>query len=309
VISDAAVSRLNAVLTEPDLSGTRYELVGVLGRGGMAVVYLARDTTLDREVALKVLDWSAGAEVGPRLEQEARILASLEHPGIVPVHDFGQLADGRLFYAMKRVRGERLDRWAAQATDAHERLGVFLRICDAVAFAHAHGVIHRDLKPENIMVGEFGEVLVLDWGIARIRDRSELPASRATTSGGPLTGHGAVLGTPAFMAPEQARGEREITEAVDVFSLGAILASLADDRRALRAIAAKATAGDPADRYASVQALGSDVSRYLSGVAVEAMQEGVVERFARFVVRYRLTLALVATYLLVRTILLMFFGT
>jgi len=160
MISEPALDRLSAMFRGPDVSGTRYEIISVLGRGGMGVVYLARDTVLDREVALKIVERPAGDA------NEARILARLEHPGIVPVHDFGELPDGRLFYAMKRVRGDRLDRWMAAGHDLAERLGVFLRVCDAVAFAHANSVIHRDLKPENVMVGEFGEVLVLDWGIA-----------------------------------------------------------------------------------------------------------------------------------------------
>ena len=308
MISDIALERLQTVLTGPDLAGTRYELLSVLGRGGMAVVYLARDTTLDRQVALKVLDWTVDAAVAPRLAQEARILASLEHPGIVPVHDFGQLADGRLFYAMKRVRGERLDRWSAGVADVHERLAVFLRVCDAVAFAHAHGVIHRDLKPENVMVGEFGEVLVLDWGIARVRGASSdgRPAADGAPSG-TATGHGTVLGTPAYMAPEPARGDRTIDETADVFSLGAILAGLAPDRKPLRAIAAKATSANPSARYPSAAALGRDVSRFTSGLAVDALREGLADRIARFVSRHRLPLALVGTYLLVRAMMLWFF--
>ena len=166
MISDAALDHLQRLVSEPDFAGTRYEALSVLGRGGIGTVYLARDSVLDRDVAVKVLDSLVGDQaLAEHLQQEARILARLEHPGVVPVHDFGRLADGRLFYAMKRVRGQRLDRWAATA-DPHARLAVFLRMCDAVAFAHAHGVIHRDLKPENVMVGEFGEVLVLDWGIA-----------------------------------------------------------------------------------------------------------------------------------------------
>ena len=160
MISEPALDRLSAMFQQPDVAGTRYELISVLGRGGMGVVYLARDTVLDREVALKIVEQPSGAV------NEARILARLEHPGIVPVHDFGEFPDGRLFYAMKRVRGDRLDRWMASGRDLSERLGVFLRVCEAVAFAHARGVIHRDLKPENVMVGEFGEVLVLDWGLA-----------------------------------------------------------------------------------------------------------------------------------------------
>src|SRR6185295_3210603 len=159
MIPETAVERLAAMFRQPDVSGTRYEIIRELGRGGMGIVYLARDTALEREVALKVVDRPSGAAT------EARIIARLEHPGIIPVHDCGELPDGRLFYAMKRVRGDRLDRWTASGHDLNERLSVFLRVCDAVAFAHAQGVIHRDLKPENVMVGEFGEVLVLDWGI------------------------------------------------------------------------------------------------------------------------------------------------
>jgi eukaryotic-like serine/threonine-protein kinase len=289
VISDGALDRLHGLIANPDLSGTRYQLVSTLGRGGMATVYLARDTTLDREVALKVLDWTVDESSTSRLAQEARILASLEHPGIVPVHDFGQLADGRLFYAMKRVRGERLDRWAA-ARDVHERLGAFLRICDAVAFAHAHGIVHRDLKPANVMVGEFGEVLVLDWGIARVRGQSE-------TSG-------VVAGTPDYMAPEQVRGERTVDERADVFALGTILAGLGDRRKPLAAIAAKATSADALDRYPSVEALRADVSRFMAGLAVGAHQESVSDLVFRVVRRHRLAIALVLAYLAMRLLLL-----
>ena len=292
MISENALDRLHGLLGPPDLSGTRYELVSVLGRGGMAVVYLARDTTLDREVALKVLDWKADDASAARLAQEARILARLEHPGIVPVHDFGQLADGRMFYAMKRVRGERLDRWA-EGRELHERLTAFLRICDAVAFAHAHGVVHRDLKPANVMVGEFGEVLVLDWGIARVRGQSE-------TSG-------VVAGTPDYMAPEQARGDRSVDERADVFALGTLLAGVCGGPKALAAIAAKATSTNAADRYASVAALGSDVSRFMAGLSVDALHESVGDQLLRVIRRHRLAVALVLTYLVVRLLLLSVF--
>jgi len=292
MISETALDRLQGLFTWPDLSGTRYQLVSLLGRGGMAVVYLARDTTLDREVALKVLDRAVDDASASRLAQEARILARLEHPGIVPVHDFGQLADGRLFYAMKRVRGERLDRWAANR-DRHERLAAFLRVCDAVAFAHAHGVIHRDLKPENVMVGEFGEVLVLDWGIARVRGQSET--------------RGILVGTPDYMAPEQFRADGSSDERADVFSLGRMLVRLGDDRKALRAIAAKATADAPRERYNSVSALGADVSRLMAGLAVDALQESLSDRLMRFAARHRLAIVLVLTYLVVRLLLLSVF--
>ena len=294
MISDAALARLQSVVGEPDFAGTRYEPLSVLGRGGMGTVYLARDSVLDREVAVKVLDRVAGDRaVADHLQQEARILARLEHPGIVPVHDFGCLPDGRLFYAMKRVRGERLDRWAA-GVEPHARLEVFLRICDAVAFAHAHGVIHRDLKPENVMVAEFGEVRVLDWGVAQV-------AETENRSRPPL-----IVGTPPYMAPEQLRGDRPVDERADIHALGAMLAGLIAAResattpKALTAIAAKAQSMDPDGRYQSVLALSADVARFTSGLSVQAHAESVVDRLVRVGRRYRLPIALVVAYLLMR---------
>jgi len=281
MISDTALDHLQRIVGEPDFTGTRYEPLSVLGCGGIGTVYLARDSVLDRDVAVKVLDSLVGDQaLAGHLQQEARILARLEHPGVVPVHDFGRLADGRLFYAMKRVRGQRLDRWAATA-DPHARLAVFLRMCDAVAFAHAHGVIHRDLKPENVMVGEFGEVLVLDWGIA-----------------------GFVVGTPSYMAPEQRRSDTTIDERADIHALGAILAGLVDGPKALIAIAAKAQSIEPRDRYQHVLELSADVARFMSGFAVRAHAETVVDRLARLGRRYRVPIALVLAYLVMRLLLI-----
>ena len=283
MISEPALDRLAAMFQGPDVSGTRYQLVSVLGRGGMGVVYLARDTVLDREVALKIVERPSDDA------NEARILARLEHPGIVPVHDFGELPDGRLFYAMKRVRGDRLDRWMAPGRDLAERLGVFLRVCEAVAFAHAQGVVHRDLKPENVMVGEFGEVLVLDWGVA---------TTSAATADRPFQ----IVGTTQYMAPEQARGGA-IDHRADVFALGAMLESMGGTAPVL-AIARKARADDPAARYQDVQALAADLQRFLAGRAVEAHRERLFDRLARFVRRYRVPILLVLTYLVARVLLL-----
>src|SRR5881397_3038329 len=135
----------------------------------MGVVWLAEDIQLDRRVALKVLYLpEQSGDLEARLLREARILARLEHPGIVPVHDAGTLADGRVFYAMKYVQGLRLDQHLPALPAPADRLRVFQRICDAVAFAHSRGVLHRDLKPQNVMVGAFGEVLVMDWGVAKL---------------------------------------------------------------------------------------------------------------------------------------------
>jgi len=257
----------------------------------MGVVYLARDTALDREVALKIFDRPPGDA------NEARIIARLEHPGIVPVHDFGELPDGRLFYAMKRVRGDRLDRWMAEGREIGERLAVFLRVCEAVAFAHAHGVVHRDLKPENVMVGEFGEVLVLDWGVALESDNAECGMRNADS----------VVGTPDYMAPEQARGDAVVDQRADVFALGAMLAGIVRGVAALAAVANKAQSADPAQRYQSVPALAADVSRYVDGRAVQAHREPFGDRIARVVRRNRVAILLVLTYLVVRVMLIWLF--
>jgi serine/threonine protein kinase len=192
-LDDEAISRLRAAVREPDLSGTRYRLRGVAGAGGMGTVYAVEDTELGRQVALKVLD-VPDPGIEERLRREAQVLARLEHPGIVPVHDVGTLPDGRAFYTMKLVQGVPLDAYAARRPPLPERLRVFLRIADSVAFAHAQGVLHRDLKPQNVMVGAFGEVLVMDWGLAKVegdRRTGIVPPARQGT------GEGAVLGRQA----------------------------------------------------------------------------------------------------------------
>jgi serine/threonine protein kinase len=323
-LSDEAVSRLQSAGALPDLSGTRYRLLGRLGSGGMGTVYLADDSVLGRRVALKVLDVpDAAGELAARLLREARILAALEHPGIVPVHDAGTLADGRPFYAMKFVEGQRLDRLLETPVALPDRLRILQRICDAVAFAHARGIVHRDLKPENIMVGPFGEVLVMDWGIARILAGSMVSAERAgAVSAGtretgvgttPTTAHGTVVGTPGYMAPEQSRGEVEqVGERADVYSLGAILRFLLAGRpsmpAALHAISRKAMAADPRDRYSSVADMERDIARYLDGLSVSALPENMFQKSRRWAGRYRVAIILVLTYLFVRVLLIFWDG-
>ena len=294
MISERALDRLSGMFRAPDVSGTRYEILSELGRGGMGVVYLARDTVLDREVALKIAD---GSDQGTRgaapavIAHEARILARLEHPGIVPVHDFGELPDGRVYYAMKRVRGERLDKWLAAGRDLTDRLAVFLRVCDAVAFAHAHGVVHRDLKPENVMIAGFGDVLVLDWGIAAAE-----PAGEARIA------EGGFAGTPEYMAPEQRLGSA-VDRRADIYALGVMLGEMGG-AAPLTAVAAKARAEDPDRRYQQVEELAADVQRFLSGRAVGAHREPIVERLVRIGRRNRVPILLVLTYLVVRMLLL-----
>ncbi len=293
-LSDETVSRLRAVADRPNLTGTRYEIREEIGRGGMGTVYDAFDSVLERSVALKVLALeSSDPSVAERLLREARVMARLEHPGLVPVHDAGTLPDGRVFYAMKLVRGSRLDQYAAGAPTSSERLSVFRKICDAVAFAHAAGVVHRDLKPENVMIGAFGEVLVLDWGVAR---RAEDPAEP----------RGTVLGTRAYMAPEQAAGQVDrVDERADVYSLGAMLEELLPAApRALKAICRKAMEPDPSGRYASVAEMSADVGRFLDGEAPAAHREGPFERAGRFYRRYRVPILLLLAYLAMRALLL-----
>lgn len=286
-ISDDAVARLRAAAETPDFSGTRYAIVREIGRGGMGIVYEADDLALGRRVAVKVLaaELSSRQDV-ERLGSEARTIAGLEHPGIVPVHDLGELPDGRLFYAMKLVRGARLDAWAAGVPLA-ERLRAFLRICEAVGFAHAHGVAHLDLKPSNVMVGEFGAVLVMDWGLARGAGRTDR----------------AIAGTPGYMSPEQERGEPTGPPS-DVFALGAILEFLAGAPlpRPLAAVAAKAREEDFRDRYASVSALAEDVTRQLDGLVPSTYRERAWERAARVLYRHRALATLVAAYLVMRAL-------
>jgi len=295
-VPDAAIARLRALEDRPDFSGTRYELRERIGQGGMGIVFRGLDRELDREVAIKVTAWSTAADAD-RLRAEARVLARLEHPGIVPVHDVGQLPDGRVFTVMMLVRGERLDARAPELT-LPDRLRLFDRICDTVSFAHARGLVHRDLKPANIMVGEHGQVLVLDWGLAR----AERDGSASGSAGG---------GTEGYMAPEQSTSAFDVRS--DVFALGVILRDVAGAGgtaipRPLASIVTHATDPDPAQRYASPTDLAADVRRFVDGAAVGAHRESALEWTARQARIYRTPIGLLLAYLAMRGLLL-FWGS
>jgi serine/threonine-protein kinase len=234
----APVSALPAALAD------RYLLQDTLGSGGHGMVLRAWDRVLDRPVAIKLLRPDLGAHEGirRRFQAEARIIARLSHPGVVAIHDRGELDDGRLWFAMKLVRGRTLEdvigalhtatgregwRGTADGWTLRRCVEAVARCADAVAYAHSQGVVHRDLKPSNLMVGEFGEVLVMDWGLARAADMTgpDDPSGPVAVDAAPRTTRfGRALGTPAFMAPEQARGAHHLVGPhSDVYSLGCVL--------------------------------------------------------------------------------------
>ncbi len=320
-LSDGAVSRLRSVATWPEFESPRYVAVEEIGRGGMGTVYRATDDLLGRDVAVKIPNGFGTAAVAARLQTEAAALARLEHPGIVPIHDAGRLADGRLFYVMKLVRGKTLEAHLADRPSLSERLGIFERICEPVAFAHALGFVHRDLKPENVMLGAFGEVLVMDWGAALLTHAGEnsdpVPPALSRER---QTEDGTAIGTRGFMAPEQMTTGDPIDARADVYGLGAVLylmltgdrpaeieptdglASRRDLPAALRAICIRAMSPQPADRYQDVLSLVGDIRRYRAGLAVDAHHETALERTMRFVRTYRTAIVLIVAYLVMRVI-------
>jgi serine/threonine-protein kinase len=222
------------------------QLVGEIARGGMGSILKGRDLSLGRDIAVKVLleSHQGRSALARRFIEEARIAGPLQHPGIVPVYELGVLPDGRPYFTMKLIQGRTLAALLAErkdvAQDLPRFLDVFGAVCQTLAYAHARGVIHRDLKPSNVMVGAFGEVQVMDWGLAKVigaggpagEPEAEQPTNviltarcqAAESDASALTEAGIVLGTPAYMAPEQAQGEVELVdERADVFGLGAML--------------------------------------------------------------------------------------
>ncbi len=207
-----------------------YQIREVLGRGGMGEVALAHDPSIGRDVALKRMRGEPTAEMIERFLREAKIQARLDHPGIVPVHEFGRDGDGRPFFTMKRLTGTTLAAVLASGEATLQRLlRVIVDVCQAVELAHSRGVVHRDLKPSNIMLGDFGEVYVIDWGVAKVLGEEELPAAEGIAmSSSNHTRTGQLLGTPGYMSPEQIQGER-IGPPSDVYALGSILFELLAD--------------------------------------------------------------------------------
>jgi serine/threonine-protein kinase len=335
-------------LPEPAQAG-RFRLLGEIARGGMGAVLRAHDPEMDRALAIKVIlpQHRNDPSLVRRFLGEARLAGQLQHPGVVPVHDIGLLGDGRPFFAMKLIEGRTLAQLLRERPNPGHDLPRFQRyfeaVCLAVGYAHSQGVIHRDLKPENVMVGAFGEVQVMDWGLAKRIDREEetfsgsLSPCLPDSSPDHRTRHGSRLGTPAYMAPEQASGEVEwLDERSDVFGLGAILcevltgqppylsrdqfqvhcqaarADLADARARLAGCGADAElvglaqaclAVGPADRPRDAHSVADALTAYIDGVQARLRKAELEEAAARAraaeeAKRRRLALALAATVLL-----------
>ena len=289
----------NAPLVQPSSNelprggSDRYQLLGEIARGGMGVILKGRDPDLGRDLAFKVLkaELAGRPAAEQRFVEEAQVGGQLQHPGVIPVYDLGRFADGRPFFAMKLVKGRTLTDLLAErkspSDDRGRQLQVFLQACQTVAYAHSRGVIHRDIKPSNVMVGAFGEVLVMDWGLAKVlprggvadeeratlasreRERAEpeptvIHTARSSSGAGSDTLAGSVMGTPAFMPPEQAGGEIDkLDERADVFGLGAVLCVIltgespyvADTADATRLMAIR---GDLEEAFARLDACGTD---------------------------------------------------
>ncbi len=234
LVEPRSLSRTDSGAASAEIRGA-YALLKEIARGGMGQIYEGNDPQLARQVAVKVSSLAQGGE-DPRFAQEAKVLAKLAHPNIVPVYNLGTDSQGRPFYSMKLVKGRSLQAILKQLqqgdaeTKAHftraRLLSIFQKVCDAMAFAHSHRILHRDLKPDNVMVGEFGEVLVMDWGLAKVIGTAETVTGTGVASGSDfgMTLEGEVMGTPQYMSPEQAAGVvAELDERSDIYSLGGIL--------------------------------------------------------------------------------------
>ena len=308
----------------------QYTRLRELGRGGQSVVRAARDEIVGREVALKELvtlvapvEDDSSRTARARFVREVRLVAGLDHPGIISILELARREDGTLFCAQKLIRGETLQTRLAKCRSLGKRLGLLRHVldaCQAVGFAHSKHVIHRDLKPSNVMVGEYGETVVVDWGLAKRRGEAEEVVPLVASSPEPgLTLAGRAIGTPAYMSPEQASGDLPaIDERSDVFSLGAMLYELLTGRapfegetatevlekvRAgsfppvlalvpeapaeLAAIAERALRAEPAERYANGEALAKELSAYLAGGRVGAYRYGTWELLRKFASSHR----------------------
>ncbi|MBL9014039.1 MAG: protein kinase [Myxococcales bacterium] len=332
----------------PTVDAASYAIGPELARGGMGKILSARDRRLRRDVVIKVTRHE-GQRIDPRFEREALITARLQHPSIVRVYEAGVLGDGRAFYAMERVRGRSLEVVLEETKTLEERIALLphaIAVADAIAYAHSEGVLHRDLKPSNVLIGPFGETVVIDWGLAKDlraveaphRPDTPVPEESGSSSDSSLTHAGAVLGTPSYMAPEQARGDA-VDERTDIYALGTLLYTLlsgtppyrghstdevieavSNGRRRpiaereprvppeLATIVEHAMELDPADRYQSAKQLADELRQFAAGKLVASHEYGLWELLKRWVWRHRITVgvSLFAAIVLVVVLVLSF---
>jgi WD40 repeat protein len=295
----------------PSRNPGRYRIIAEHGRGGLGRVSRAHDRDLDREIAIKEM-LSGGHLAEVRFLREAMITARLQHPGIVPVYEAGRWPDGTPYYAMKLVAGRPLRELIVECTTVEQRIGLLhhvIAVADAIAYAHDRNIIHRDLKPANVIVGDFGETIVIDWGLAKDLSAAE----ESSIAGGPfriasndLTSAGGVLGTPTYMAPEQERGE-PVDQRADVFAIGAMLWELCSPekipsvglrqrhrilRRAgidrdLVTIIDKALDPEPGRRYPDAASLSADLKAFKSGARIAARRYSLLAILGHWMRRHR----------------------
>jgi tetratricopeptide (TPR) repeat protein len=313
---------------DTEASPSPFVVRGVLGRGGMGQVVLAHDRRLGRQIAVKEL-LSQSDAARARFEREVRLAARLQHPNIVPVYEAGRTPKGEPYYAMRPVAGQTLAKAIDRAKNRAERIALVprvLAVAEAIAFAHKNGVIHRDLKPTNVLIGEFGETVVIDWGLAkRFDEADDSRGAPASAESADLTRHGSVIGTPAYMAPEQARTE-PVDARADVYALGALLyhvlagvppyhgarrasellaqvragpplslAEVAPDLPAdLVAVVERAMARDAKDRYPDARGLADDLGRFTTGRLVSAHAYSIGQLVRRWVRKHRVAVAVSA---------------
>jgi serine/threonine protein kinase len=321
---DGTVGGLSSGWSTPRTDGPRFRILRPHARGGLGEVYVAEDGEIRREVALKEIRTDRSSDEGSigRFVREAEITGQLEHPGVVPIYGAGTYADGRPYYAMRFIHGQDLKdairEFHAGGADFRSRafrtlLGRFVDVCQAVGYAHSRGVLHRDLKPGNIMLGRYGETLVVDWGLAKTLNQTEQATSTGSVTSGDShhTHAGNVLGTPAYMSPEQAAGKiDQLGPATDIYALGGILHAILSGsapvdgstleevldrvRRSdlrpippsapagLGAISRKAMALRPEGRYAAASDLAADIERWLADEPVTAFRDPPLARAARW---------------------------
>lgn len=290
----------------PPAEVARFQPLRKLGQGGMGEVWQVRDQRLDRTVALKR---SRRGQGGARFLQEAEIAAQLQHPGILPVYDVGTDPDGALYFTMRELSGSAL-RGLLPGLGPTRLVGVLLRVCEAVAYAHGQGILHRDLKPDNVMVGDYGEVVVIDWGVAARLDALREAAAEARAEPGSGTGpEPGLVGTVGYMPPEQARGDlARMGPTADVFAIGAVLYEGLVGRRPfasveatfagevevppavaheLAAVLRRALAPDPGERYPSAEALRDDLQAWLEARPLQGLSYHPLNRLSLWARRHR----------------------